>query len=92
MNPDLGSRLANNWWALALRGGVAILFGLIALFMPDVTLTTLMLLFAAYMLLGGILADAYGLMATFYFLAATIVIANFFIFLIPPAAGKVAAE
>ena len=42
-------------------------------------------------LLGGILADAYGLMATFYFLAATIVIANFFIFLIPPAAGKGAA-
>ena len=63
MNPDLGSRLANNWWALALRGGLAILFGLIALFMPDVTLTTLMLLFVAYMLLGGILAVVAGIRA-----------------------------
>ncbi len=33
--------------------------------------------------LGGILADHYGLMATFYFLAITIVIANLFIFLTP---------
>jgi MFS family permease len=33
--------------------------------------------------LGGMLADAHGLMATFYFLAATIVVANFFIFLVP---------
>ena len=32
---------------------------------------------------GGLLADRYGLMATFYFLAATIVIANLFIFFIP---------
>ena len=43
-------------------------------------------------LLGGILADAYGLMATFYFLAGTIVIANFFIFLIPPSPAKAAAS
>lgn len=63
MNPDLGSRLANNWWALALRGVLAIAFGLIALFMPGVTLTTLMLLFAAYMLLGGILAIVAGIRA-----------------------------
>lgn len=63
MNPDLGSRLASNWWALALRGGLAILFGLIALLMPGVTLTTLMLLFAAYMLLGGILAIVAGVRA-----------------------------
>ena len=34
-------------------------------------------------LLGGVLADAYGLTATFYFLAFTIVIANMFIFLTP---------
>jgi uncharacterized membrane protein HdeD (DUF308 family) len=63
MNPDLRSRLASNWWALALRGALAILFGLIALFNPDVTLTTLMLLFAAYMLLGGILAIVAGIRA-----------------------------
>ena len=33
--------------------------------------------------LGGIFADRYGLMATFYFLAITIVIANLFIFFTP---------
>ena len=34
-------------------------------------------------LIGGYLADQYGLMATFYFLAGIIVIANLFIFLMP---------
>ena len=34
-------------------------------------------------LIGGLLADKYGLMATFYFLAGTIIIANLFIFLMP---------
>ncbi len=34
-------------------------------------------------LVGGFLADKYGLMATFYFLAGTIIIANLFIFLMP---------
>ncbi len=33
--------------------------------------------------IGGWLADRYGLMATFMFLAATIVIANFFVFFVP---------
>ena len=33
---------------------------------------------------GGWLADSYGLMATFMFLAATIVIANLFVFFVPP--------
>jgi MFS family permease len=31
-------------------------------------------------LLGGLVADAYGLLATFYFLAGTIVVANLFVF------------
>jgi FSR family fosmidomycin resistance protein-like MFS transporter len=38
--------------------------------------------------LGGILADAYGLMATFYFLAVTIVIANLFVFFTPATATQ----
>ena len=33
--------------------------------------------------IGGVLADRYGLMAVFFFLAVTIVIANMFIFLMP---------
>jgi predicted MFS family arabinose efflux permease len=39
-------------------------------------------------LLGGVLADAYGLTATFYFLAFTIVIANMFIFLTPATSNE----
>jgi predicted MFS family arabinose efflux permease len=36
-------------------------------------------------LLGGVVGDAYGLTATFHFLAATIVLANLFIFFMPKA-------
>lgn len=41
-------------------------------------------------IVGGLLADRFGLMSTFYFLAVTIVVANLFIFLIPTTVGKVA--
>jgi sugar phosphate permease len=34
-------------------------------------------------LIGGIIADRYGLLATFWFLAGTIVVANLFIFAMP---------
>jgi FSR family fosmidomycin resistance protein-like MFS transporter len=47
-------------------------------------------------ILAGLLADRYGLISTFYFLAATIVVANFFIFFTPvkmaPEAAPQAAE
>jgi len=39
-------------------------------------------------LLGGLVADRYGLPATFYFLAVTIVVANLFIFFIPRTQAK----
>jgi len=39
-------------------------------------------------LIGGMLADRYGLASTFYFLAATIVVANLFIFLMPATAPR----
>ena len=46
--------LARYWWALALRGVFAVLFGLFTFFMPGITLLTLVLLFGAYVLLDGI--------------------------------------
>src|SRR5919202_355383 len=48
--------LARNWWALALRGVVAILFGLAALVWPGLTLTALVLLFGADALVDGVFA------------------------------------
>jgi uncharacterized membrane protein HdeD (DUF308 family) len=48
--------LALNWWALALRGAVAIIFGLIAFLMPGVTLYALTILFGAYALIDGIVS------------------------------------
>jgi uncharacterized membrane protein HdeD (DUF308 family) len=46
--------LAKNWWALALRGLVAVLFGLLTFFVPGITLITLVMLFGAYALADGL--------------------------------------
>ncbi len=43
-------------------------------------------------LICGILADSYGLLAAFYFMAVTIVIANVFVFIVPdPRVSRVSA-
>jgi len=59
----MSAALAQNWWAIALRGAFAILFGLVALLLPEVTMLALVLLFAAYMLLDGIFAIIAGVRA-----------------------------
>jgi uncharacterized membrane protein HdeD (DUF308 family) len=45
--------LQENWWVIALRGILGIVFGLIALFLPGVTILSIVLVFAAYMLVDG---------------------------------------
>jgi len=50
------TRLTRKWWLLALRGMVAVLFGLAALVWPGATLKALVLLFGAYALVDGLLA------------------------------------
>jgi uncharacterized membrane protein HdeD (DUF308 family) len=59
----MSARLAQNWWVIALRGVVAILFGIIALLMPGPTLAALVLLFAAYMIVDGVLDIVAGVRA-----------------------------
>ncbi|HTJ57189.1 MAG TPA: DUF308 domain-containing protein [Devosiaceae bacterium] len=51
---SMNGALADNWWALALRGAFAILFSLIAFFLPGVTMLSLVLVFAAYSFVDGI--------------------------------------
>jgi uncharacterized membrane protein HdeD (DUF308 family) len=45
---------SGHWWALALRGALAILFGLAALLRPGIALEALILLFGAYALVDGV--------------------------------------
>src|SRR3954465_7255675 len=48
--------LARNWWVLAVRGALAVLFGLLALIWPGITVLALVLLFGAYALVDGVMA------------------------------------
>lgn len=54
--------LTRKWWVVALRGILAILFGIVALVYPGVTLVSLVLVFGAYVFLDGVFAivSAFG--------------------------------
>jgi uncharacterized membrane protein HdeD (DUF308 family) len=49
------STLADNWRALALRGIVALIFGLVVLFWPGLVLTVLAVLFGIYAAVDGVI-------------------------------------
>jgi uncharacterized membrane protein HdeD (DUF308 family) len=55
--------LVRNWWALALRGVAAVVFGLIAFLAPGFMALWLAILFGAYALVDGIFAIVSGIRA-----------------------------
>lgn len=57
------SSFSRYWWLAALRGALAVIFGLAAFLWPELTFEALVLLFGAYAFLDGVLVLSFGLMA-----------------------------
>ncbi len=52
--------MADNWWVALLRGIAAILFGLMALIWPGLTVYALLIVFGAYAVFDGVMAIIVG--------------------------------
>jgi uncharacterized membrane protein HdeD (DUF308 family) len=46
--------LARRWWMFAIRGALAVLFGLLAIVWPEITVLAMVLLWGAYTLIDGV--------------------------------------
>src|SRR5712671_1095535 len=53
---SLNSILAENWWAIAIRGLLGIAFGVVSFIFPGATILSIVLVFSAYLLVDGIFA------------------------------------
>lgn len=53
--------LQTYWWALTLRGIVAVIFGIAAVFWPGITLVTLLYIFSAWILVDGVIRIVTGI-------------------------------
>jgi uncharacterized membrane protein HdeD (DUF308 family) len=49
-------RLSSAWWILAIRGAAAIVFGVLALVWPGITILALVIVFGAYAIVDGVFA------------------------------------
>jgi uncharacterized membrane protein HdeD (DUF308 family) len=52
----LSTAIAQHWWAIAIRGALGILFGLVAFAFPGVTMLSLVYLFGVYAIVDGVFA------------------------------------
>jgi len=52
--------LTRNWWLVALRGALAVIFGIVTLAWPGMTLLALIFLWGFYALIDGISSIALG--------------------------------
>ena len=60
-------KISRNWWLYAVRGVVAIIFGVVAFAQPEQALLALVLVFGAYALVDGIFAMFAGIASYRYF-------------------------
>ncbi len=62
MLQNIGAQIVlRNWWMLAVRGVLAIIFGLVALLFPGIAILAFIYVFAAYAIIDGIVAIAVSL-------------------------------
>ncbi len=60
MDTELNESLGRNWGWIVLRGATAVLFGLLAIARPGITLAALILMWGAYAIADGIAAIVAG--------------------------------
>ena len=58
--------LSRNWWLVVVRGILAILFGVVALFWPGLTWLVLVLMFGVYAIVDGVFAIWSGVVRSRY--------------------------
>lgn len=62
MPPGAGAPMPSRmWWLIVMRGLAALLFGLVAIFWPGISLGVLVMIFGAYALADGIISLLSGL-------------------------------
>jgi uncharacterized membrane protein HdeD (DUF308 family) len=65
----MGTAIVINWWVLAIRGLIGIALGIAAFAWTGITLTVLILIFAAYLLVDGAFAIVAGIRGRSWLLA-----------------------
>jgi len=61
------TKFSRNWWLFALRGLVAVAFGIVAIVRPEQSMQALVLVFGAFALVDGILTTSVGISTAPFF-------------------------